>query len=434
MRRTSKFAGKSLIFTLLMLLCTVSAAFAGPDARNGAESAESAGERPVFDLSFTEWTDVHLGEPNTKIEVWDSIFNSSIENKDTEFFVFCGDGADNKNADELEFQKRADAFAAYLGRAAKTGRPVLVTYGNNDFYKNYNTDPENMAPVFKSWSKAMGDAYYLDDLGNGVYPELIKDTTWITVNSLIFSPRNSCDPEILKEQRSRTLEWLNDVLTVIPADSTAVLVCHVPPCVDAYNDQGMWDSESLRAFQRILTHTPGHVMILSGHTHRNEIHALPSGSEKAAPVFIAGSVSGKYGYHSNFREYQWTFDEETGEPVRCAWSVFYAEHPEDSYAEGIKYPARPGVWVAFSQKVLAENDEEYERYMRNFYCCCENWKEQAYDKGRRQAVCKEVIVDEFIDDVLNSLPAAPRNDGGFNDSELDGLPGSGKAKAEKPAA
>ncbi|MGM9991679.1 MAG: metallophosphoesterase family protein [Candidatus Bruticola sp.] len=378
MPKSRKIVG---LLTILLLFLTSVVYAEQPKKSSNTES-----------VSFIHWSDIHLGEEHTPTEVWNRAFGAGRNDPRASFYILSGDLVDNKKLDNLQFNKRVAAFSSdYLRPLVKEGKPVLIAYGNNDFYINYNTDPENMRPTMDLWRQAMGDAYYLDDLGNGIYPERLGGLTWITVNSLIFSPINSCPPSILKEQRQRTLEWLEAALAAVPYNSTAVIICHVPPCADAYNHKVMWDEESLRTFHSFLAETDCHVIVTSGHTHRNELHVIPISDIEGVPLVIVGSIAQKYGYLANYRLNTWEFNAKSGLPERLSWDLLYVDPNQGSRSEVISNPCDLKTWFNF-RKQLVEDEDIYAAYIRDFYACVSNWTELSSDKKLQRRILDEIIV------------------------------------------
>lgn len=378
----------SLLLTILFLL-SVSNAYAKPIGTKASSETQS--------VSFIHWSDIHLGDSHTPRSVWDEAFAAGRSDDLASFYILSGDLVDNKKLDNLQFNNRvADFCSSYLEPLVKEGKPVLVTYGNNDFYINYNTDPENMRPTMDLWRKAMGDQYYLDELGNGVYPERMGGITWITLNSLIFSPINSCPPDELKSQRERTLSWLEAALSAVPDNNTAVIVCHVPPCTDAYNHKSMWDDNSLKTFHKIVSNIGCHVIVTSGHTHRNELHTLCVSDIETVPIVIVGSIAQKYGYYANYRRTTWEFNKQTGLAENLSWDLKYIDPEKGCRTEVVEGPTLPKTWLDFRRQI-AEDDEAYKYYLRDFYSCEDNWSKLISDQKLRQELVEEVFVNTGLE-------------------------------------
>ncbi|MBQ7502633.1 metallophosphoesterase [bacterium] len=362
--------------------------FVMPFAAQAETSAsQAASQKPQTGpaVNLVLWSDIHIGEPNTNMQYWEKLLDEGLKNKEASAFIFSGDLVDNKNADEKIFQERIDIFCHdYVPKMLSAGRPLIVAYGNNDFYKNYNTEPDNMRPVMDSMKKAMGEAYYLDELGNGVYPRLINGVTFITMNSLIFSAQNSCPEAILKKQREDTMNWLKASLAAVPADSAAVIVCHVPPCVDAWNNKMHWDGDYMKRFHQILADSECSVMVLSGHTHTNEIHAYRIDEVKSAPIFIVSSIAQKYGYNAAYRTARIDFDAETGVPVKISWTVHYANPTFGETSVVINEPCSTETVEAIGE--LLDDDAFYFNYMEDFYTRCTDWREKCSPAEKREEI------------------------------------------------
>lgn len=384
------YSGKKILTWLTVcLLLLVANAYAQP--------IRSQGVPPTQSLSFIHWSDIHLGDECTPRSIWDEAFSAGRRDDLASFYILSGDLVDNKEIDNLQFNQRvADFCSSYLEPLVKEGKPVLVAYGNNDFYINYSTDPENMLPTMDLWRQAMGEKYYLDELGNGVYPERMGGVTWITLNSLIFSSINSCPPDQLKSQRERTLSWLAATLSAVSEKSTAAIICHVPPCTDAYNHQSMWDSESLKTFHKILSNTNCHVIITSGHTHRNELHTLCLSQTETVPIIIVGSIAQKYGYYANYRRTTWEFNRQSGLAENLSWDLNYVDSEKGRRSEAVEGPTLPQTWLDFRRQ-LAEDDEAYQDYLRDFYSCEDNWFKLTSDQKLRCQLVDEVFVNTGLE-------------------------------------
>ena len=342
------------------------------------------------ELNFVQWSDTHWGEEHTSRAVLEKTINDGLKERDVDFYIFAGDCVDNKKADKKIFQNRVDEFCKdYLQRMVDSKKPVLFTYGNNDFYKNYNTEPGNMRPTMEAVAKTFGKEYYLDELGNGVYPEKIKGTTWICMNSLIFSRKNSCPEDILSKQRLNTLNWLESNLQKVPAQSTAVILCHVPPCIDAYDDKPQWDSDSMNRFHQILAESKCQAVIVSGHTHRSELHYFKINKDKSVPLIISGAISEKYNYVANYRFNKWIFDREDGKPELFMWEIRYPEHPKYNVMSLIDEPTETETWEDFRES-LKDNPLDYFSYMMDFY-------------AHMPGIIKITANNEFMNKILSTV-------------------------------
>ncbi len=397
----SRFGQYLAVLTFLLLSFTNPSAWAGIPQQEGIDS-----NRVAPSVSFVEWTDIHLGSDKTDLGLWDKAFQQGLNDDLASFYVLCGDMVDNKDADQAAFNKRVDDFSEkYLRTMVDRCDPVILTCGNNDFYINYSTDPNNMRPTLESWKKAMGRQYYLDDLGNGVYPKHFGGLTWISMNSLIFCTKNSCDPAILKEQRQRTLAWIEKALNKVPVRSTAVIVCHVPPCIDAYDHKEMWDKDSMRTFRNILSRTSCNVVILSGHTHRNELHAIYINEAETVPVIVAGSISQKYGYKANYRRHIWEFDHQTGCPNRLSWNLYYVGEPLNDGCDTVEMPTFPQTWLDFMHSLATQN-RTYYPYIHDFYSGSDDWYKLSQQSELRSKLVQEVLVTRPSNAVEVKLEAA----------------------------
>ncbi len=144
-----------------------------------------------------------------------------------------------------------------------------------------------MSPVFAAYRRQLGRAFYLDELGNGVCPGAVGGITWISLNSLVFSPLNQYEGR--GEQARRTLQWLRQQLAAQPPGRTVVIASHIPPTWDLFGHNPAWEPADLQRLGEILEAYPGCALIVSGHFHRNELHAFTLKQGRAVPVLDAGA-------------------------------------------------------------------------------------------------------------------------------------------------
>ena len=349
-------------------------------------------------LSFVFWADIHQGHPDTPENAWPAAFAQGIDDGLASFFILGGDMVDNKDLPQEQFVERMRNFTqGYARKLVDRGKPLIFTYGNNDFYKNYNTDPANMRPTFEVWSQSLGDKYYLNELGNGIYPQELGGATLFTLNSIIMAAQNSYDPSQLYMQRQETLNWLDANLKALESDDTAIIVSHIPPCFDAFNHRSMWDKQTLMQFHQILTEVDCNVIILSAHTHRNEMHALYIDDYRSIPIIVSGAISQKYGYNANYRRFTVEYNQDNGEPSRLSWALRYLEFPQNSRVDLVDNPITTDTWNRFLDALTADQ-EVYRDYVRDFYASRDDWQELARQSKLRQAILGEVFVASGWDD------------------------------------
>lgn len=254
-------------------------------------------------LRLVQWSDPHFGAPGWEPEGWHEALREGTRPGRWDAIVLTGDHCDNKCPEE-EALRRTEAF---LGRYAPAilgqGAPVVFCMGNNDFVGNYQTDPQALAPVLAAYRRHFGRAFYLDDLGNGVLPRRMGGISWISLNSQLFSPDNEYEGRA--DQVVRTLAWLKRELARVPRGGSVALLLHIPPTWDLYTRSPAWEPQALQALVELLSGTPAPVVILGGHFHRNELHALSLPDGRAVPILVGGSLSSKYGLRPNWREHTW---------------------------------------------------------------------------------------------------------------------------------
>ena len=297
----------------------------------------------------------------------------------TGVLALTGDLVDNKCPPE-EFWKRIEGFlGTWAPRLLSARVPLILTLGNNDVPSNYQTEPGAQARVLASWRRHLGPSFYLDDLGNGVHPETVAGMTWISLNSLVFSPRNQFEGKGL--QAHRTLKWLQQQLAALPEGRPVVLASHIPPTWDQFGH-----ARSGPGRDSALTVLEGHRarLVLSGHFHRNELTRSFPSDGRAVPILAAGAFPGKHGYRPNWRSYYWTLDSRSW-PQRINWRNRYLA---DSRWDQTWQVDQPGLSRTWSQYVirLANNPRFYLDYMRDFWANQDSWRANALKPGVREGI------------------------------------------------
>ncbi len=250
-------------------------------------------------LHWVHWSDVHWGSLEDDSQAWHQALQAGLA-KRPELVVFSGDHGDN-GVGRGDFQDRTRGFWSTW----KSQVPLILTLGNSDFRRNYQTDPENLAETHQLYRHCLAD-YYLDELGNGT--RQVAGLKWVSLNSQIFSPRNQYQGA--PQQARQSLEWLRSQL-----GPQTVLLLHIPPCIDLFSGQPAWRPQySLELFDLLKVQPP--LAIISGHFHRNEVHEC-----NQVPLCVAGSLSRKYNYHPNWREWMWRWQE--GSLVEASYTLHY---------------------------------------------------------------------------------------------------------------
>lgn len=354
-------------------------------------------------LVLVQWTDVHYGNEEWDPAAWHAALDEGTAMR-PDAILLTGDNADNKCSAE-EFRRRTQSFLEkYTARIRKSGAPVLLSLGNNDFGANYQSNPENLAPVLAAYRRAFGKAWYLDDLGNGTYPGRVGGMTWISINSLVFSPLNQYENR--GEQAERTFSWLESEMERQPAGHPLVLLTHIPPTWDLYGHNPAWDPQFLGRLQSILEARKGPVVIVAGHFHRNEVHAFSLSDGRAVPVLDAGSLSLKYGNRANWRSYLWSLDPRSV-PVRMTWRIRYPQHPEWNALYSVDRPFLSRTWSDFVNR-LASDKAFYERYMVDFWAHNPAWRTDAGKPDNRDGLLNEFFVRPSLGSPVKKTTAAPR--------------------------
>lgn len=342
---------------------------------------------PLRTLRFVQWSDLHWGHEQTRPADWEKACREGLALR-PEALVLTGDLVDNKCPPE-EFARRTEVFlATHAAPLRAAGVPLVLSLGNNDLPLNYQTDPGQMAEVLTTWRRHLGPAFYLDELGNGVCPRPVAGITWISLNSLVFSPLNQYEGRGL--QARRTMTWLDRQLAALPADRPVVIASHIPPTWDQFGHAPAWEPAEIRRFEQVLEGRRAPVVVLSGHFHRNELHALSLSDGRAVPILDAGAISGKYGYRPNWRSHQWTLDSRSW-PQRIRWRNRYPANPAWDQVWQVDRPHLSRTWSLYVIR-LAGDSRFFLDYMRDFWANQDSWRANALQPGVRRGVLDEFFV------------------------------------------
>lgn len=342
---------------------------------------------PLRALLLVQWSDLHLGHEQTRTSQVDSAVAEGVALK-PRVLLLTGDNVDNKCKPD-EFHRRTEAFLTGYGRRLVRARiPVVFSLGNNDLPRNYQTDPEGLSEVLQAYRRHLGPAFYLDDLGNGVCPARVGGLTWISLNSLVFSPLNQYEGR--GPQARRTLRFLQRQLAAQPSGRTVVIAAHIPPTWDLFGRNPAWYPADIQRLEDLLQAHPGPALIVSGHFHRNEVHAFTLAGGRAVPVLDAGGLAGKYGYRANWRSHYWTLDSRGG-PRVLTWRNRYPGDRRLDRVWQVEKPFQVRTWMGWVQRLAAEPDF-YHRYMEDFWAHSESWRADAEKPENRRAVLGEFLI------------------------------------------
>ncbi|MBI3929346.1 MAG: metallophosphoesterase [Armatimonadetes bacterium] len=346
------------VIALLVLILLVASC-------EGGLSSPAAGSNTGNTHILIEWSDIHFTttHPYFVPEAWNVAAAQGIA-AEPEIVVLGGDILDdNTGGSEQLFVQFADAFLPELAATLdQLGRPAPITLGNEDLYLDYNTDPDVLAVSFAKFRQHLGSRFYLDGLGNGVFPEPLLGMKWISVNSVLFSPNN--DYEGRAGQAQATFDWLRRELLEDPS-GPVVILAHIPPTADLYNQTAAWNCADLEQFVSVLSAHPGPILILGGHFHRNEVHALAVPGHEVVPILLAGSTSAKYGNLPNWRTYRWTLRGD-GALAQVDYDLHYPQNPALDSTWIWSNPFRASTWQDFVE-TLALDPVLYRRYGLDVY-------------------------------------------------------------------
>lgn len=346
-------------------------------------------ERSSTSLKFVQWSDIHLYHQDTSEQDFISSLKEGLADK-PKLVALTGDCVDNKCAAD-EFTQRTKKFVdQYLTKLRDSHLPLCLSFGNNDFAKNYSTEPSVQQPVFAAYKSCLGDGYYLDELGNGVYPKMVAGLTWITINSLVFSPDNPYNGKGV--QARRTLEWLAYQLKQLPRGRSVVVLSHVPPTMDIYSNTLAWEAPFIEQYQNIIQDAPGPLVTISGHFHRNEQHVFALAGQRVSPVLDAGGLSGKYGYLPNYRMHTWRVQQ--GRPVSFTWQTRYPGRSKLNSTTAIVNPFTMPVWDQFLARLVSDK-AFFQNYVAEFWAHAKELDHEVNMPGTEHNIVQEFVVEAY---------------------------------------
>lgn len=387
---TPRFRSSCLcaLLVLTALLCLA------PARARGGE-----GRRPAHTLTVVTWSDIHFGNVEYQPQAWREAYDEGRRLR-PDVVVMCGDQIDSFQSTAPMFANRLERFLTDLRRRLdRLGAPVVLAYGNNDFAEDYQTDPALLAVTTSAYRRLLGPYAYLDDLGNGVYPRGVGGMTWISLNSVIFSPLNRYAGR--QEQARRTFGWLERTLRGLAPGRPIVLVMHVSPTFDLYSGHLSWERAHVRRLSEILGRYRGPVVMLAGHYHRNEIHGFEVAGRGPVPVLVTGSVSFKFGNHPCWRTSTWTLGADGG-VRRFDWRNRYPGHPAWTRAWSLDAPYAVSTYRALMRR-LGDDVGFYLRYLEDLYAHNARWRTWADGAGQRR-----MVVDQLVPTPAEGAPPAPR--------------------------
>jgi len=353
----------NILATLLMMVMLPRMLFAVSAA------PEPAAPRVSAPIVVVQWSDIHYGNSRYRPEAWTTARREGLQ-LHPDILLFTGDQSDNKCSHD-EFDRRIRLMGADMKACVETAHcPMLFAVGNNDLRLNYQTDPETLSISLRLYREALGDLDNLDDLGNAVCPQPVGGFTWISLNTLFFSISNRYVGR--PDQARRTLDWLEQQIAALPAGRRVVLVMHIPPVADMNNDKLAWRVAEFARFQSIIRASGRDVVIVTGHLHRNEVHAMPDAGANVVPIFVAGSLSGKFDYLPNWRSYRWLLGND-GHLQDVTYRIHYPLHPAYTRDYHFKEPMQAATFTAFVEEMRTDL-RRYVDYMDDLYAHCQRMR------------------------------------------------------------
>lgn len=295
------------------------------------------------DDNFLTISDIHYqaggpvmnyGQGDTGDALWASTqkeVRQVIRTQSPTFIVLLGDlPAHDDSTRVMNLQTVLTDFSRHMDL------PVFYVPGNNDALGNDRHDGN-----YHSFTNHVGDNLFSLDAGQG-WPALHANQTCpdtpsshaclvdptnpaiqrfgyyvakplgtqaklrlIVLNSVIWVNPNdgeayvSDDGVSQQQATAQELHWLNTELAAAAKHGDRVLIAlHVPPGLDAYSSQDMWQATTKNQFIKLVNRYQANIIaILSSHTHMDEIRRIHA--ENGSLIAIDVSTPGITPLHSN---------------------------------------------------------------------------------------------------------------------------------------
>lgn len=304
----------------LVLNCTVLGAFGAGTATAGASAT----------INFVALSDVHLDETrpdsdythDTGTKLWGNArtkLHSILRRDEARFVIVLGD----LPAHRMISQSRTPAIAEVLKdlRAAVGKRlPLFYVPGNNDALSgNYHSfsdksghnifdlDPQGQWPgpntiscetLASSDRPCIVDATADKKVGYYAAYPLGRRTKlkFVALNTVVLTRKYEPDDGVDQVSvATKQFAWLRQILDEAQAAKESVIIgMHVPPGFDSYADRPMWSArlkdKSLASdtFVALLkTHRDSIKLVLSGHTHMDELRLVKDAAGKIAVLGLS---------------------------------------------------------------------------------------------------------------------------------------------------
>ncbi|ETN17724.1 hypothetical protein PPTG_05457 [Phytophthora nicotianae INRA-310] len=211
---------------------------------------------------------------------------------DPEFFLYTGDHvvhgelSDEYLAEAVE--ENVETMAKYYSTENNgTALDITAIIGNADTSPDYTmnvTDPETeenpmIALISGAWNNTMSKSN-LDWFNRRGYLAYALDENLIviTLNTLPYSPNHHPDTSDLPDPFDQ-FEWLNASLSELRgAGKWAYIVGHIPPIIDSYAGEPMWNETYIKTYKQIVSQYTDIIKAqFFGHVHSIEFR-LPLSS------------------------------------------------------------------------------------------------------------------------------------------------------------
>lgn len=328
------------LFVLIIILCFIAwlAWFKQPIEYNQAFLAISD-----MHLNASDAADIHYGE-DTGINLWESTkneLNHLITEQKPRFVVLTGDLPKHNDRTNLPtniatvLKSLADLEAIH-----DNNLPVFYAFGNNDsLTQNYGSyfdgthnlfylDPEHGSPAIKGWptlnanpdcsvspdfactyttTKPMPQEHAMDMAhavqGDGYYSAYPLGShvplRLISLNTVLFSRKSAINGSTQLKAIQNEMDWLEAQLASASKNNESVyIIMHIPVGKDAfYSGRDMWNTtltlkngKSIHdAFLALMIQYQNIIRVLiSGHTHKDELRALYSQNSMDMEVLGVG--------------------------------------------------------------------------------------------------------------------------------------------------
>ncbi|KAG9391634.1 hypothetical protein J8273_6399 [Carpediemonas membranifera] len=202
------------------------------------------------------------------------------------------------------------------------GIPVI---GNDDGFPDYHITPSILADLASAWSKWLMPSEQETFKVGGYYKREVSSSLHIIViNTLVVISRYNQG-----DMTAKQFAWLeSEVAKSSAAGASLVLVGHIPPGVNGFDQVDPWTAADFKRFSEIVKkHEESFTGMYFFHEHA-DLHRVFG----SIPMFISPSITPTFGNNPSFRTIEWDHE---GNLVDL--TQYYSDLMHANYAGKVEY-------------------------------------------------------------------------------------------------